>query len=159
MTFSIERSISSGEEALINNVTALLGAGDWVGARAALHAHQWPGSVALAKLAARAALNAEAPTEAVAALTSLTAQLDSEGRRLLAAALMQAARPGEAVDIYRELLSITPGDATLWLGLAVALEAAGASRPAVVFAYQQARGLSSDARVRRFAELRLAALA
>ena len=121
--------------------------------------HQWQSSVPLAKLAARAALTANAAADAVVALQAVGLKLDGEGRRLLAAALMRADRPAEASDIYCALLISEPTNAEIWMGLALALDASSAAHDAVVYAYQQARDLSHDARLRRFAELRLAALA
>ena len=159
VSFAIERNISIGEEALINDVTALLSAGNWTQARIALHGNKWRTSVPLAKLAARAALAGSAAADAVTSLQAVAPHLDSEGNRLLAVALMQSDRAPEAAELYRGLLVATPGDAELWMGLALALDASGAAHDAVVFAYQQARDLSRDARVQRFAELRLAALA
>ena len=113
----------------------------------------------MAKLAARAQLMGDAPVAAVAVLEPLVHLLDDEGQRLLAAALARAERPWDAVRVYRALIVAAPDDATVWMGLALALDATGTDRTAVVYAYQQARALSHDARLSRLAELRLAALA
>ncbi|MBL8481025.1 MAG: tetratricopeptide repeat protein [Rhodocyclaceae bacterium] len=115
-----------------------------------------PAAAALAHWLARILLAEAQPDAALGAIDAIpAAALRAEDHALRGGLLDRLKRPQEAAAAYRAALAARPGEALWWLGLGVALDAAGQSDAARA-ALQQARALGGlNAELTAYVERRL----
>lgn len=100
---------------------------------------QSPGHAVFYSLLARLYVDAGQEARALTLLESANARLanDVEHQRFLAALYQRAARHGDAVKAYRQVVTLRPYDGRGWLGLGISLEAMEQWKDAAT-AYQRA---------------------
>jgi len=118
-----------------------------------------PKEYSLSVIKARLLLQRESVQDALVILKSFHPRLadDPDFYGLMAAALQRLGRASESASLYKSLLEIEPANAQYWLGYAVSLENANATRQAIA-AYERAGQSNEDLAIRTYAEERIQSL-